>query len=31
MFDEPDELFPMPSFVKGFNLTVKDLFAWLLL
>jgi Uma2 family endonuclease len=31
LFDEPDEQLPMPSFAQGFNLTVKDLFDWLLL
>jgi len=31
VFDEPDELLPMPSFASKLNLTVKDLFSWLLL
>lgn len=31
VFDEPDELIPVPSFAKGLNLTVKDLFDWLLI
>jgi Uma2 family endonuclease len=31
LFDEPDEQLPMPSFAQGLNLTVKDLFDWLLL
>jgi Uma2 family endonuclease len=31
IFDEPDERLPMPSFAQGLTLTVKDLFAWLLL
>jgi Uma2 family endonuclease len=31
LFDEPDEQLPMPSFSQGLNLTVKDLFDWLLL
>ena len=30
VFDETDNLLPMPSFAAGLNLTVKDLFAWLL-
>lgn len=30
VFDEPDVLIPVPSFVSEFHLTVKDLFAWLL-
>ncbi|MGV2829954.1 Uma2 family endonuclease [Myxosarcina sp. GI1(2024)] len=30
VFDEPDVLLP-PSFVNELNLTVKDLFAWLVL
>ncbi|WP_431193359.1 Uma2 family endonuclease [Trichocoleus desertorum] len=30
VFDERDILLPMPSFAAGLNLTVKDLFAWLL-
>ncbi len=31
VFDQPDVLLPMPLFVRALNLTVKDLFAWLLL
>jgi Uma2 family endonuclease len=31
VFDEPDDLLPVPSFINELNLTVKDLFAWLLL
>jgi len=31
VFDEPNALLPVPSFVSELNLTVKDLFAWLLL
>jgi Uma2 family endonuclease len=31
VFDELDKLLPMPSFVSELNLTVKDLFSWLLL
>ena len=31
IFDEPDALLPAPSFVSELNLTVKDLFAWLVL
>jgi len=30
VFDEPDALLPMPSFASQLQLTVKDLFAWLL-
>jgi Uma2 family endonuclease len=30
IFDEPEQLLPMPSFVNGLNLTVRDLFTWLL-
>jgi Uma2 family endonuclease len=30
VFDEPDALIPVPSFVSELQLTVKDLFAWLL-
>ena len=30
VFDEPDEIIPMPSFASDFHLTIKDLFAWLL-
>lgn len=28
--DKPDSALPMPSFVQEFQLTIKDLFAWLL-
>ena len=31
VYDEPDELLPVPSFLSELNLTVKDLFAWLVL
>ncbi|NET58134.1 MAG: Uma2 family endonuclease [Symploca sp. SIO2E6] len=31
VFDQPDALLPVPSFLSELNLTVKDLFAWLLL
>ena len=31
VFDEPDVLLRVPSFVSELNLTVKDLFAWLVL
>ncbi|NEP59069.1 MAG: Uma2 family endonuclease [Symploca sp. SIO2G7] len=30
VFDEPDDILPMPSFASELNLTIKDLFAWLL-
>ncbi|HEY9747369.1 MAG TPA: Uma2 family endonuclease [Allocoleopsis sp.] len=30
VFDESESLLPVPSFVAGLNLTVGDLFAWLL-
>lgn len=30
VFDDPDALLPMPSFSSELQLTVKDLFAWLL-
>ncbi|BAY49770.1 hypothetical protein SAMD00079811_73990 [Scytonema sp. HK-05] len=30
VFDEPDEVLPMPSFASELHLTIKDLFAWLL-
>ena len=30
VFDEPDEILPMPSFASELHLTIKDLFAWLL-
>ncbi len=29
VFDEPDQVLPMPAFVKEINLTVKNLFDWL--
>lgn len=31
VFDEPDGLLPVPSFAIDLKLSVKDLFAWLLL
>jgi Uma2 family endonuclease len=31
VFDQPNQLIPTPSFAKGLNLSVKDLFDWLLL
>ena len=31
VFDEPDVLLPTPSFVSELNITVNNLFAWLLL
>lgn len=31
VFDHPDELLPIPSFMSELNLTVNDLFSWLLL
>ncbi len=31
VFDEPDMLLPVPSFVSELNLTVQDLFNWLML
>ena len=31
ILDEPDSLLPAPSFVSELHLTVKDLFAWLVL
>ena len=31
VFDEPTMLLPMPSFISELNLTIEDLFAWLLL
>jgi len=31
VFDKPDALLPVPSFVSELNLTIKDLFTWLLL
>lgn len=30
VFDEPDALLPVPSFASELQLTVKDVFAWLL-
>ncbi|MBL1200579.1 MAG: Uma2 family endonuclease [Nostoc sp. GBBB01] len=30
VFDEPDALLHVPSFVSGLQLTIKELFAWLL-
>jgi Uma2 family endonuclease len=30
VFDQPDVLLPVPSFASDLQLTVKDLFAWLL-
>lgn len=30
VFDEPDEVLPMPLFANELHLTVKDLFAWLM-
>jgi Uma2 family endonuclease len=30
VFDEPDALLPVPAFAIALQLTVKDLFAWLL-
>ncbi|MBE9179287.1 Uma2 family endonuclease [Oculatella sp. LEGE 06141] len=30
VLDEPDEVVPVPSFASGLQLTIKDLFAWLL-
>jgi Uma2 family endonuclease len=29
-YDEPDARLPVPKFAEEFNLTVKDLFNWLL-
>ena len=31
VFDEPTMLLPVPSFMSELNLTIEDLFAWLLL
>ncbi|WP_017327678.1 Uma2 family endonuclease [Synechococcus sp. PCC 7336] len=31
VFDRPDMLLPAPSFMSVFNLTIDDLFSWLLL
>ncbi|KJH70686.1 Uma2 family endonuclease [Aliterella atlantica] len=30
VFDEPDQVLPVPTFASNLRLTVKDLFAWLL-
>ena len=30
VFDEPDALIPVPSFASELQLTIKDLFSWLL-
>jgi Uma2 family endonuclease len=30
VLDEPDEVIPIPSFASELQLTIKDLFAWLL-
>jgi Uma2 family endonuclease len=30
VFDAPDALIPMPSFASDLQLTIKDLFGWLL-
>lgn len=30
VLDEPDQVVPIPSFANEFQLTIKDLFAWLL-
>jgi Uma2 family endonuclease len=30
VFDEPNQVLPMPSFATELHLTIKDLFAWLL-
>ncbi len=29
VFDEPDQILPVPSFASELQLTIKDLFAWL--
>jgi Uma2 family endonuclease len=29
VFDAPDAILPMPSFMRGLTLTVKELFTWL--
>ena len=29
VFDEPDQILPVPSFATELHLTIKDLFAWL--
>jgi len=31
VFDEPDNLLPVPSFINNLNLTIDDLFGWLLI
>ncbi len=31
LFDEPNTLLRVPSFVSGLNISVEDLFAWLIL
>ena len=31
IFDQPEILLPIPSFISELTLTIKDLFAWLLL
>jgi len=31
VFDEPDDLLPVPLFVSELNLTIESLFAWLLM
>jgi Uma2 family endonuclease len=30
VLDGPDEVIPVPSFVADLQLTIRDLFAWLL-
>jgi Uma2 family endonuclease len=30
VFDEPDQILPMPPFASELHLTIKDVFAWLL-
>lgn len=30
VFDDPDAVLPVPSFVEGLRLTVRNVFAWLL-
>jgi Uma2 family endonuclease len=30
VFDEPDEVLPMPSFASELHITIKELFSWLL-
>ena len=29
IFDEPDQLLPMPEFTQGLALTIGELFSWL--